>query len=276
MPERPDLDYQVPLLAGELVGLGLVGATVRKPVVLRCLADEVRGVVQGVRRRAHAVDFDLGARHLVVLPMLAGRFEVAPPAQRVSADTAVIFALSDGRQLRYRDDVQMGKVWLTEPNAPIPGLAEGGDDVLGPAFTLERFRTLLKGRREQVKVFVMDRTALDAFGNAYADEALFAAGLHPKRAVSRLRPEEVAALHGALVQTLQRAREVIAERQPALPEKVRDFLHVRGRKDQPCPRCGGTIRVAGIHGHDAFFCPTCQPDVEGKGMVDWRKPAGGQ
>lgn len=276
MPERPDLDHVVPRLEAELVGLSLVGATVRKPVVLRCLADELRGEVRGVKRRAHAVDVDLGARHLVVLPMLAGRFELCPPAQRVSADTAVIVTLSDGRQLRYRDDVQMGKIWLTEPGAPVPGLAEGGVDVLGPEFTVERLRALLKGRREQVKVFVMDRTALDAFGNAYADEALFAAGLHPKRSVSRLRPEEVVALHRALVDTLSRARDTIAARQPALHEKLRDFLNVRGRKDQPCPRCGTTIRVAGIHGHDAYFCPVCQPDVEGKGLVDWRKPKADQ
>ena len=41
---------------------------------------------------------------------------------------------------------------------------------------------------------------------------------------------------------------VIAERQPALDEKVRDFLRVRNRKGQPCPRCGTTIRAAGVRG----------------------------
>jgi formamidopyrimidine-DNA glycosylase len=271
MPERPDLEYVVPILVRELVGRSVVGAAVRKPVVLRCLADEIRGEVRGVVRRAHAVDIDLGARHLVVLPMLAGRFELAPPTQRVSADTALVLTLSDGRELRYRDDVQMGKVWLTAPGAPVPGLAEGGVDVLGPDFTLDRLRALAKGRRDQVKVFLMDRTALDAFGNAYADEALFAAGLHPKRLVSRLSPGELDRLHAALVATLRDARDTVRARAPALPEKVRDFLRVRGRKGDRCSTCGATIRVAGIHGHDAYFCPECQPDTEGKGLADWRR-----
>lgn len=271
MPERPDLEYVVPRLAAELVGRALVSATVRKPVVLRCAADEVRGEVRGVRRRSHAVDVDVGAHHLVILPMLAGRFEVCAADARVSADTAVRFGLSDGRELRYRDDVQMGKVWWTAPGAAVPGLVEGGVDVLGAAFTPAALRALVKGRREQVKVFLMDKAALDALGNAYADEVLWAARLHPKRTTGRLSPAELDALHAALVSVLTEARDTIAARAPPLPEKVRDFLRVRGRKDQPCDRCGTTLRVVGIHGHDAWFCPACQPDADGRGFVDWRR-----
>ena len=148
--------------------------------------------------------------------------------------------------------------------------------MLGSEFTRERFRALAKGRREQVKVFLKDKSALDAMGNAYADEVCFAAGLHPKRPVNRLGPAELDGLHDAIVSVMGNAREVIAARAPPLPEKVRDFLHVRGRKDQPCDRCGTTLRVAGIHGHDAFFCPKCQPDVDGRGFVDWRRVGGGE
>ncbi len=46
---------------------------------------------------------------------------------------------------------------------------------------------------------------------------------------------------------------------------------VRNRHGAPCPRCGGKIRKAGIHGHDAFFCPTCQPETRKSGIVDWRE-----
>ena len=271
MPERPDLEYVVPRLAEQLVGAEIVGGSVRKPVVLRCAIDEVRGTITAVRRRSHAVVFAMGAHDLVVLPMLAGRFDLVDGAAKAPGDTAVRFELADGRSLRYRDDVQMGKLWWTVPGAPVPGFAEGGVDVLSPAFTVEKLAALAKGRREQLKVFLMDKTALDAMGNAYADEVLWAAQLHPKRATNRLAPEEVARLHAAIVGVLTEARDTIARRAPPLPEKLRDFLHVRGKKGEPCDRCGTTLRVAGIHGHDAYFCPTCQPDAEGKGFVDWRK-----
>jgi formamidopyrimidine-DNA glycosylase len=73
------------------------------------------------------------------------------------------------------------------------------------------------------------------------------------------------------VKVVRVARDEIARREPPLDEKLRDFLKVRNRAGEPCPRCGETIRAAGVHGHDAFFCPICQPDVKGKGLVDWRK-----
>ncbi len=266
MPERPDLEYVVPRLREALVGAEIVGARARKPVVLRCSLDEVRGRIEGVSRRSASVAFHCGPRELVVIPMLAGRFEIDG---KDTADLAVAFTLADGRVLRYRDDVQMGKLWWTSPGAAIPGLAEGGIDVLGPAFTVEALSRLARGRREQVKVFLMDKTALDGMGNAYADEVLWAARIHPKRSTSRLSPAELAALHAAIVEVIGGATATIAARQPALPEKLRDFLHVRGKKGDPCDRCGQTIRTVGIHGHDAYYCPACQPDAERRGFVDW-------
>lgn len=269
MPERPDLDYLVPRLHAELHGASIVGTRLKKPIVLRCGADEPRGTIQSVSRRYHSVVFTMGERDLVILPMLAGRFSIDG---KDPADLAVAFTLSDGRELRYRDDVQMGKVWWTTPGAPVPGLAEGGMDVLSPKFTVARLTQSLKGRREQLKIVLMDRTVFDAFGNAYADETLWHAGLHPKRAIRKLTPDDLIRLHTAMVHTLTHASQTIAARKPALHEKLRDFLHVRGRKDDPCDRCGTTIRTAGIHGHDAYFCPKCQPDADARGFIGWRAP----
>jgi formamidopyrimidine-DNA glycosylase len=267
VPERPDLDYVVPILDRELRGRSIVGMRVRKPVVLRA-PSEIRGTIRGVTRLAHVVQFDLGDHVLAVSPMLAGRFQIDG---RETADLAVAWTLDDGRELRYRDDVQMGKVYLLPPGGRPPGLEAVGVDVLSPVFTRERFRALAKARRDQVKVFLMDKSALDAMGNAYADEVLWEARLHPKRMVRELGPAEVDQLHDAIVAVIGHACRVIGERAPPIDQKVRDFLHVRGRKDQPCDRCGTTLRVTGVHGHDAYFCPTCQPDVKGRGFVDWRR-----
>lgn len=281
MPERPDLDYQVPLLASEVVGRTIAGVTVLLPVVLRvAVSGDPRTLLAGseiaaVRRRAHTVLFDLrgGAVDLAVAPMLAGRFSLAPLESRRPKDTAVAFALSDGRELRYRDDVEMGKVTVLARGAwdTVPGLARVGLDILDSgAFTREALRALARKRREQVKVFLMDKTALDALGNAYADEVLWAAGIHPKARVSELSEADLDRLHDALVRVLSEAGAEIQRRAPSLDEKLRDFLHVRGRKGAPCDRCGKPIRVAGVLGHDAYFCAVCQPDRAGRGFVDWR------
>src|SRR5207249_7743172 len=118
MPERPDLEYVVPILARELGGRRIVGVRVKKPVVLRlAVPGTPESLLVGrqfgaVTRRAHFVLFALGDLEMVVAPMLAGRFLVAPADAKSPADLALACALDDGRELRYRDDVQMGKLYL--------------------------------------------------------------------------------------------------------------------------------------------------------------------
>lgn len=278
MPERPDLEYQVPILHAATAGRAVRGVRVPDPVLLRTLLEGSAAALLGgrtiraVTRRAHFVCFELDETvALAIHPMLAGKFTLCPPDARQTKDTGFVLELGEDLELRFRDEKQMGKVYLYPPaqRDRVPGLDRVGVDVLSPEFTLERLRDLARGRREQVKGFLMDKAALDAFGNAYADEALWAAGVHPKARVNELNPEALARLHTAMISVLTEARDEVARRQPALDAKVRDFLAVRNRKGQPCPRCGAPIRVVGVNGHDAFFCASCQPDLKGRGFVSW-------
>jgi len=278
MPERPDLEYVVPILAKELKGKTITAVRIKKPVVLRVAVEgKLEDLVVGKRfgmvvRRAHFVVFPLPPYELVVAPMLAGRFALAEIGGKGVGDLALAFELDDGRELRYRDDVQMGKVYLLPKGRwdVVPGLAKIGADVLAPTFTRDAFRAVARKRRDQAKIFLMDKSALDAMGNAYADEVLWEAQIHPKTFVKTLSDKEIDRLHDAIVKVLGEAREVIATRKPALDEKLRDFLKVRGRHGEACPRCGTTIRAAGVHGHDADFCPQCQPATRKSGIVSWR------
>ena len=282
MPERPDLDHVVPILEREIRGHSISAVRVDKPVVLRVpLRDPVTVIVgravASVRRRAHFVLIALAgepALEIVFAPMLAGRFTVARPEDRRPADLALTLALEDGRELRYRDDVQMGKAYVIEAGRwdQVPGLATVGVDVLdAERFTRPAFRALAKPRRDQVKVFLMDKSALDAMGNAYADEVLWAAKIHPKTFVRSLSDEQIDRLHDAIVGVLRAASEEVARRGGPIDEKVRDFLQVRNRHGEACSRCGATIRKAGVRGHDAFFCPECQPDDRRSSLVDFRR-----
>lgn len=281
MPERPDLEYLVPRLDECLRGASIGDVVVHKPVVVRvAVPGDLKGLLVGrtfrrVERHGAFVAFSLAPndRFLAIHPMLAGRFWVGDAGAKRAADTAVTFALTDGRELRYRDDKQMGKVWLVDPARvdAIPRWGDLGVDVLSPAFDRARFGTLAKGRRDQVKLFLLDHAALDHLGNAYADEALWTAGIHPKARVSELDEAGLDALYTAIIDVLTRSRDEIRRRAPPLHEKLRDFLAVRGKKGQPCPRCATPIRTCGVLGHDAFFCPTCQPEGNRKGFIDWSK-----
>jgi formamidopyrimidine-DNA glycosylase len=281
VPERPDLEYLIPRLADGIVGRSFQETRVCDPVVVRVGAEGtldtlLRGRrVVALRRRLHFVVFDLdpGELTLAVHPMLAGRFRVGARSGAEPRDTCVIWHMSDQVEVRYADDVRMGKVILM-PSArmdTVPGWSPVGTDVTGPGWGPNTLRALLKGRRDQVKLFLMDKSAVDAFGNAYADEVLWAAGIHPKRRCSELSAPEVDRLAASMPAVLQEAAAEVQRRAPPLDEKVRDFLHVRRKAGEPCSRCGAKVRTVGVRGHDAFFCPICQPDVAGRGLVDWRR-----
>jgi len=281
--ERPDLEYWVPILAAELSNRRITAASVKKPVVLRqAVSGELGEILAGrtiasVARRGRFIHFHLEGKtgvEVVISPMLAGRFEICEAKKRGSKDIAVTIGLDDGRELRYRDDVQIGKFYVLPDGdfSQVPGYSNVGVDVLDPgAFTLQAFLQMAKKRRDQVRVFLMDKSAIDCLGNAYADEVLFAAGIHPKTFVRKLSEDDLGRLHGAIVGVTAEASAIIQLEQPPLYVKLRDFLKVRRKHKEPCPVCGTAIRKTGVRGYDTFFCPTCQPETRKTSIVDWRK-----
>jgi len=274
MPELPDLVYIVSRLREALVGRHVIAERVKEPVVLRFAVRGNLSLLLGrplvdLFRKSHFLVFRFEGLDLAVNPMLAGRFRLAAPGDKEEGSLA--FALGfDDRELRYLDDKKMGKAYLiaNEDWRAIPGMQTGGVDILSPEFTRERFCSLLKHRRDQVRAFLLDKKALDSLGNAYADEVLFAAGLHPKTFCRRLSHEEGVRLHDAIVKVMSEAVEEVARRGEPIEVKVRDFLKVRLK--ETCPRCGTKIRTAGVKGMDAYFCPRCQPATRA-GFVDWTR-----
>ena len=274
MPELPDLLYIQSRLGEALVGRRVSAETLREPVVMRFAVRGNLSLLLGralgeVLRHAHFLVFRFEDLDLAVNPMLAGRFKLAAPRDKEEAD--LVFSLDFGDvQLRYIDPKNMGKAYLVAAGdwKGIPGMEGGGLDVLSPEFTRERFVSLLKRRRDQVRLFLMDKKALDSVGNAYADEILFEAGIHPKTFCRSLDHEQAVRLHDAVVKVMREAVGEVARRQEPIEVKVRDFLKVRLK--EACPRCGSKLRTAGVRGMDAYFCPKCQPATR-SGLVDWTK-----
>ncbi len=289
MPELPDLLHILTRLRERLPGRVVAQERVREPVVLRCMVPGNLSLLLGRRleaitRHLHFLIFRFEGLDLAINPMLAGRFRLAPPGERDEGALAFAIAfhapLTAGArldplappelELRYLDDKKMGKAYLTAPGdwRAIPGAEGGGLDILSRELTAERLVSLLKHRRDQVRVFLLDKRALDALGNAYADEVLFEARIHPKTPCRALTHEDALRLHAAIERVMREAVEEVARRNEPIEVKVRDFLKVRMKTI--CPRCGAKIRKAGVRSMDAYFCPRCQPATR-PGFVDWNK-----
>jgi formamidopyrimidine-DNA glycosylase len=274
MPELPDLLHILSRLRERLLGRSVTAERVKQPVVLRFAVRGNLSLLMGralgdVFRKSHFLVFRFEGLDLAVNPMLAGRFRLAQPGEKDEGSLAFALVFGDV-ELRYLDDKNMGKAYLivSDDWRAIPGMQTGGVDVLSPQFTEERFARALQKRRDQVRVFLLDKRALDSLGNAYADEVLFEARIHPKTWCRSLTRDDAARLHAAIVKVMREAVAEVARRDEPIEVKVRDFLKVRLR--QTCPRCGAKIRTAGVKGMDAYFCPTCQPATRA-GLVDWTR-----
>jgi len=283
MPELPDLAYLEKKLQSSLRGQTIAAVEVHEPIVVRMLlAGEFAAALTGlmiseVRRHGPFLVFAMSdAKELIIHPMLAGRWHWLPqPAAKIPPAAALSLSCEPARHyMFYSDDKKMGKIYLTVAGhyEQIPRFSSQGPDLLTPAFTLAYFKEQVKKSRRQVRVLLMDQAVVSCIGNAYADEILFIAGLHPKTFCYQLNDTEVEDLFNAVGTVMRWGIAAVDEAQQPLEVKVREHLRVRNRKDQPCPRCGAKIRRAGVLGFDAFFCPNCQQLKRGQ-FIDWRNLA---
>jgi formamidopyrimidine-DNA glycosylase len=266
MPEWPELRVTQRRLAAGLVGQRVVAVRVGDPVVLRAErpVDEllVGRTLEEVSHRGKFLVFRFDGLTMTVNPMLAGLFALAPAGAKATKDTRMRLELSGGTELRYRDDVRMGKVYV---GVPAPGLEDLGPDAGTLDWSLAEFTARAKAKRSELRNLLQDQTFVSGIGNAYADEILWEARLHPKRRIGSLDAAELARLYDALRDVLARGLAAVEEAMPAaLGEKPRAHLRVRGRAGSPCPRCGATLlrRRKGLD--DVDLCPRCQPAPPGQ------------
>jgi formamidopyrimidine-DNA glycosylase len=173
--------------------------------------------------------------------------------------THAIFTLDRG-VLIYDDPRQFGRI---EYGLELPARVAA----LGPEpleVSLEEFGRRLKERRSPVKAVLLNQLVVRGVGNIYADEALFRAGIHPKRMAASLRRDRVAKLYHAM-------REVLAEAIESRGSSVSNYVDADGRKGsfqlshrvyqrtgEPCVICGAKIRRIVLAQRGTHYCPKCQ------------------
>lgn len=293
MPELPEVEVVRAGLAPAVTGALINGVTVHDQRSLRRHRAGVpfedalvgRRVVGAARRGKFlwlpletADDALIG--HLGMSGQLLLREAGAPPQRHerirldidhpIHGELAVVFA-----DQRLFGSLAVDALVVTDDGAPggygsdaasVPSqVMHIARDPLDPAFSDVHFRTLLGRKRSAIKRVLLDQTVASGIGNIYADEALWAARIHPEtaadalsaRAVNRLLAEVRAVLEKALAEggTSFDAQYVNVNGQAGY------FVHslnAYGRIDQACSRCGSPIRRVKFMNRSSFFCPQCQ------------------
>lgn len=168
--------------------------------------------------------------------------------------------LDGGTRLVYHDIRKFGR-WEWSEELP-QRLAELGPEPL--EIDRDEFRARLARRAAMLKALLLNQEFLRGLGNIYADEALFRARLHPRRAASSVGPRKAGDLHRAIQEVL---REAIAAGGTTISNYVDSNgssgyfqlqTHVYGKTGDPCARCGTAVRRILVSQRSTHFCPRCQ------------------
>jgi len=239
----------------------------RRPLDIEELASVLPGrrFLQA-RRRGKFLLLDTDPAGSILLHLgMSGIIQIVPAAENLRAHTHLVLELDDGRECRFVDPRRFGMaVWL-EPGEEADDASLGalGMEPLGPDLS-QALPPLIRNRRAPIKSLLLDQHLVAGIGNIYAAEALWRAGIHPKRAGNRISLARLSALTDAV-------QEVLAEAIAAGGTTLRDFatpdgssgyfainLQVYGRQGEPCLRCGTTLRAETIGGRTTAWCPRCQ------------------
>ncbi len=274
MPEIPELEHIARLLSDRLSGRPISNIDIQKPIVIRLPREDFEAGLLGaeftsVERTGKFLLFHTNRDSVMAVnPMLTGRFQwTSGPHGKSKAHARTCFTLKfqnseEDFGIRYIDERYLGKVYLVDADDldRVPVLNEQGPDALDPSLDQEEFLKRLKRYRGQVKNALVNAKFIAGIGNAYSDEILFNAGIHPFTKISTLPDERRIELYEAIHETLNWAAEIAArEIDQQVDKKPRDFLNVHRKGGDPCPRCGSPISEVAPNRRVTSFCRTCQP-----------------
>ncbi len=292
MPELPEIETVARGLARRAMGRRIVQVAVLHPGVVTSppetfAARLLGGTLASVSRKGKVLAVELARApgespfYLVVRLGMTGQLTVQNENDPLEPHTHARFSLDDGcEEIRFRDVRRFGSLrCLTreELDALFSRLGPDAQQV-----TKTEFFAATRGHRGALKSWLMNQNQLAGLGNIYADEALFAASLHPLTQPARLSRGDAARLHKAVRAVLDRAirlqgtsfrdyRDIEGRPGNFLPR-----LKVYGRTGEPCRRCRALIRRIIVAGRSTHFCPHCQPRprrAAALGRRRLRKPA---
>jgi formamidopyrimidine-DNA glycosylase len=269
MPELPEVETIKRELSPHVVGRQFIGLRiyddkpVRQSSVGEFCSRLVGQRVKSLERCGKYLVFHLSSGQVLVIHLrMTGALLLNPAHDDRFA--RVVFQLDDGSQLVFSDRRRLGVMWLAENDRAI--VDKLGTEPLTADFTAENLAEQLKGRKAPIKAVLLDQSIVAGIGNMYADEALFAAKIHPLKKAGDLSSKEVPRLHKAIVNVLQSAIDnkgasVDTYKRPGGELGTAHYeFHVAHRRGGTCDVCGADIQRTTIRNRGTYFCPVCQKE----------------
>jgi formamidopyrimidine-DNA glycosylase len=270
MPELPEVETTRRGIAPALIGRRIVAAVVRDrrlrwPIDKHVEASVKGQTVRAVERRGKYILIKLHTGALIVHLGMSGSLRVlesdVPPRPHDHWD----LVLDSGKVLRFHDPRRFGSLhWTTDdPNAH-KLLAKLAPEPLSEAFDADYLFRATRKRQVAIKQFIMNSQVVVGVGNIYASEALFRAGISPRRAARRLTRAQAAALTKAIKEVLAEAIHIGGTtlrdyvNADGIPGYFRQKLFVYERAGEACRVCETPVKQFVQGQRSTYWCATCQ------------------
>ncbi len=271
MPELPEVETIKNELQPHLVGHRITGVTlfwegiVRQPSVEEFYSRLIGQEITQLARRGKYLILSLTSSEVLIIHLkMTGSLLLKPVSAEANKFTRAILHLDKENQLHFRDPRKLGVMWLVEDKNTIIGKL--GPEPLNADFTPQLLIKRLNNRTAPIKALLCDQSFIAGIGNMYADEALFAARIHPLRLGKTLSQDEVERLHSAIRKILWSA---IGYKGASVDTYLRpggelgtahfQFQVAHYLSGRLCPVCGTPIERIPIRNRGSYFCPKCQP-----------------
>ncbi len=283
MPELPEVEVVRRGLDRHVVGRAITAVDVLHPRPVRrqaggegAFGDLLVGRrVTGARRRGKFLWLPLDSGDALMAHLgMSGQMLVRPVGSADERHLRVRLGLTPdpadpgpATELRFVDQRMFGGLWVSQDGAEVPPeITHIALDPLDDAFDDQRFVAEVRRRRSAVKRILLDQGVVSGVGNIYADEALWAAGVHGERPGERLSTAQVRRILSEVRAVMAAALRQGGTSFDALYVNVNGesgwfdrSLSAYGQEGLPCSRCGTPIRRVAFMNRSSYFCPRCQP-----------------
>lgn len=271
MPELPEVETTRRGLEPHILNKKIVKVTVRQaklrwPVPKELNQQLLQQSFTRLRRRGKYLLFETEQGVMLGHLGMSGSMRMVDKTITVGKHDHFDVEFEDGMILRYTDPRRFGAIlWYPGFNIEEHELiAHLGPEPLSDDFNVDYLQQKSVGKKVPVKQFVMDGRVVVGVGNIYANEALFNAGIHPKRAAGKvskprydiLVQEIKTVLANAIQQGGTTLRDFVGG--DGKPGYFKQSLNVYGRGGEPCVQCGELLKEISLGQRSTVYCKHCQ------------------
>ncbi len=270
MPELPEVETTRRGIESHIIGQQVSSVIVRdrrlRWPVPRAFEKSLSGqAILAVRRRGKYLLLATENGTAILHLGMSGSLRILPAETQPGKHDHVDIIFENTTALRFTDPRRFGSIHWTRNN-PLqhPLLRELGPEPLQEDFNSDYLYKRSRGRKLSIKAFLMDSHTVVGVGNIYANEALFLAGIHPKRPAGRISQQRYTTLTDCVKTVLQDAIEQGGTtlrdfvNSSGKPGYFQQTLAVYGRGGEACQTCGTIIREIRLGQRSTFFCGKCQ------------------